>query len=65
LGWFKRGRVLKNKPKGEEDETWSFFGRRIGELEVFAVENHRLCCDITHIFNVVLGFFSTKLRIML
>ncbi len=33
------------KTKGEEDETWSFW-KRIGKLEVLAVENHRLYLDI-------------------
>jgi len=32
---------------------------------VLVVENHRLCFDITQILSVVLGFFSTKPRIML
>jgi hypothetical protein len=50
LGWFKRGKVLENKKIGEEEETWSFFGKRIGELEVFVVENHKLYFDIAHIF---------------
>ncbi len=35
------------------------------ELEVLAVENHRLCFDITQILSVVLGFFPTKHGIML
>ncbi len=42
-----------------------FLGRKIGKLEVFAVENHRLCFDIARNLSVVLGFFSTKLGIML
>jgi len=37
---------LENKKIGEEDETWSFMGKRIGELEVFAIENHKLYFDI-------------------
>jgi hypothetical protein len=37
-----------------------YFGKIIRELEVLVVENHKLYFDRTHIFNVVLGFFSTK-----
>jgi hypothetical protein len=50
LGWFKRGRVLENKKRGEENETRSFFGRRIRKLEVLAIENHKLCFGIAHVF---------------
>jgi hypothetical protein len=35
------------------------------ELEVFAVENHKVYFDITQILSVLLGFFSTKLGILL
>jgi len=65
LGWFKKGRVLKNKKKRKKNEIGRFFGRRIGELEILAVENHKLCFDITHILSVVLGLFSTKPKIIL
>jgi hypothetical protein len=34
-----------------------FFKKRIGELEVFAVEKHRLCFDIALILSVVFGIF--------
>jgi hypothetical protein len=29
LGWFKRGRVLENKRRGEEDETREFLENNI------------------------------------
>ncbi len=50
----------------ENSRRWvrEFFGRRIGELEVLAVRNHKLCFDIAQILSVVLGFFSIKLGIM-
>jgi hypothetical protein len=35
------------------------------ELEVLAVENHKVYFDIAQILSVLLGFFSTKLGIML
>ncbi len=34
-------------------------------MEILAVENHKLCFDITQILSVFLGFFSTKHGIML
>jgi hypothetical protein len=34
-------------------------------MEVFAVENHKLCFDIAQILNDVLEFFSTKHGIIL
>ncbi len=35
------------------------------ELEVLVVKNHKRYFDITQILDVLLGFFSTKLGIML
>jgi hypothetical protein len=61
LGWLKRGeiwkigRFLDSKFEREERE----------ELEVLAIENHRLCFDIPHILIVILGLFSTKHGILM
>ncbi len=38
--------------KRGEDETWSF-REEYEELEVFVIENHKLCFDITQILSVV------------
>jgi hypothetical protein len=42
----QRGRVLENRGRGEKDEK-GVFRKKYKELEVLAIENHRLCFDIT------------------
>jgi hypothetical protein len=57
LGWFKRGEFWK---------TWRFLNIEFGreekkELEVLAIENHKLYFDIPHILIVVLENFQQNM----
>jgi hypothetical protein len=60
LAWFKRGKVLEHEGEKKKKKTRSVFLIRIEEMEVLAIENHRLCFDITQILNVVRGIFFNK-----
>jgi hypothetical protein len=42
----QKGESSREQKKREEDEIGNFFGRRIGELEVLVIENHKLYFDI-------------------
>jgi hypothetical protein len=43
-------------------ETQNFKGEE-EELSILAIEDYKICFDITQILNVVSVFFSTKIRL--